>query len=163
MAARSSLLRALVFAATLLASRDAGGQCAAQASTCAACHATSPRAPVRHGDAPWHKDHTAGDFCAGCHGGDAAQKREAEAHAGLVEPLADPARSCAPCHDARPFDLAQRYAAALAERGPAPPAPRAPASRDALVGGVAAALAAVLLALVVVNERRRRAASVEGP
>lgn len=151
--------------ALLLSGDDASAQCAAKVSSCALCHATSDRAPARRANADWHRDHSIGDFCAGCHGGEPAAAGEHEAHVGLVNPLVDPARSCAPCHEGGFTERAQRYAARLADRAPSPPAPRAspasaPASRDEYVAALAVIVAALGGALVLFNERRRQRGSV---
>lgn len=154
-------LRALAFAAILLAClpREALAQCATKVSSCTQCHEIEGRAPV-HGDAsPWHEDHALGDFCVGCHGGAPEADHEAEAHVGLIPPLADVARSCAPCH-ADGLALALRYAghAAAREAGSArAPAPRPASARNGLVGALAVATAIAGGTLVAITERRRRA------
>lgn len=138
---------------------EVSAQCAAKVSSCALCHATSDRAPERRPNADWHRDHAIGDFCAGCHGGDPAAQAEADAHAGLVSPLAEPSRSCAPCHAAGFDERAQRYSARLAERAPSPPAPLAPrprGSRNGLVAAVAVLVASAGVIVVLLTERRRR-------
>lgn len=149
--------------ASLAFTGDAASQCAVKASQCAVCHATSDRAPERRAKADWHRDHAIGDFCAGCHGGDAGATSEPEAHAGLVHPLADPARTCAGCHADKTEAFAQRYAARLAERTPeaAPPRPRA-SSRNGVVAAIAAVVAAAGAVVIAWNERRRRKLAEQG-
>jgi hypothetical protein len=154
------VLSLLFVLAALFHAPVAAAQCAAQASTCALCHATSDRAPERRPGAEWHRDHAVGDFCAGCHGGDARAATEDEAHRGLSHPLSDPARSCAPCHADRWAERADGYAAHLAARAPEPPPPprAAPGSGNVAIGALAAAVAVAFTALIVFNERRRRRA-----
>src|SRR5208283_4604607 len=114
------------------------------------CHETEGHYQVRGNGTEWHRDHALGDFCAGCHGGDAEAPGAAEAHRGVVWPLADPARSCAPCHEGTFRDLAARYAAgaearhARRARGPRIAEPARPALRthDAAAGAIAVLLAA---------------------
>ncbi|MFT3765315.1 MAG: hypothetical protein QM820_07345 [Minicystis sp.] len=149
----------LVGASSLLFAGGAAAQCAAKVSSCALCHATSERAPERRAGADWHRDHAIGDFCAGCHGGNAEATTEAEAHVGINNPLAEPARACAPCHADRAGDLAQRYASRLAQRAAEqapPPSPRAAGtSHDGVATAIAALVAAAGTAVVAWNERRR--------
>ncbi len=157
MRSRTAALAALLFLAAPEA--VARAQCAAKVSSCAQCHEAPDCAIVRRADEDWHKDHALGDFCAGCHGGDPAAEGDAEAHAGLVWPLADSSRSCAPCHAENHRELAQRYAARAAapDRKPsaASPPSAASGSGNRVVGALATFVALGGSAFVAWNERRR--------
>ncbi len=173
------MIRRLALASALalaLVSRRAEAQCAAQPSSCVHCHETGGRANGREGAGAWHRDHVAGDFCGTCHGGDPARELAAEAHAGMRDPLADPQRSCAPCHAGDAAGLAERYLAAGAQRadrtpGAAPASsplvpgalrPCPAAARNGVVGAIVAAMAALCAAAVAFTERRRRRAAAHG-
>ena len=113
----------------------------------------------------WHRDHAFGDLCASCHAGQADETDKQAAHAGLRDPLLDPAASCGPCHAQDAAQRAERYTAQQAAptigggssqppRGPSPPASGASPLNQAL------AVFAVLLGiagagLFIVREPRR--------
>jgi len=152
---------ALVAAALMTASGKAGGQCANRPSSCLQCHETEGHYKVRGNGTEWHGDHALGDFCAGCHGGDADAPDAAGAHQGVASPLADPQRSCAPCHEGTFGALAGRYAAAAKARPPRRAGGRdvaePPRSHDGAAGTIAALIAAAAGAIVTLTERRRPA------
>lgn len=88
-------------------------QCGSQASSCKNCHEVQGQDPVNNDGTGWHESHAFGDFCYICHGGNNQSMNQAEAHSGMVSPLADVQAGCASCH---PSDLMERagvYAAAL--------------------------------------------------
>lgn len=102
---------AIVLAVLALA-RAAHGQCGELPSSCVSCHATAGERPPR--DDVWHRDHAAADLCGRCHGGDPLAPAAADAHLGLIDPLAS-ASACIGCHD----DGAARHAAYVARRAEA--------------------------------------------
>jgi formate-dependent nitrite reductase cytochrome c552 subunit len=78
--------------------------CGAAASSCKNCHEVKGEMRVnKSGD--YHTQHSFGDFCVFCHSGNTAATGKAEAHEGMVKPLADLEQSCASCH---PDDFAER-------------------------------------------------------
>jgi hypothetical protein len=120
--------------------------------------------PVLGSADAWHRDHAFGDVCASCHGGQPDQDERAAAHAGLRDPLADPATSCAPCHAANWKQRAERYqrrqsAALIATAPPRTPGPGAPgyvASRlDRVLAGAAVLLGIAVAGVFLVREPRR--------
>lgn len=104
-------------------------QCVGEATSCLQCHEMQAQRPVLGSAAAWHRDHAFGDVCTACHGGQPDQAERASAHAGLRDPLEDPATSCAPCHEQdwarRAEGYAARHAAALIAATPQQP-PRGP-------------------------------------
>lgn len=152
----------LLVPALLFAAADASAQCANRVSSCVQCHETEGKRRVRDDGADWHRDHALGDFCAGCHGGNAEAASEAEAHQGLASPLADADRSCTPCHATGVRERASRYASAVEARralprAPAEPprAPGAASNNDGVLSAIVAALGIAAGAIVAVTERRR--------
>lgn len=164
----------LVWLVGALVSQPAQAQCTSNASSCVTCHETQGLRPVLRSAQPWHVDHGFGDLCASCHAGEPTAPEEASAHAGLRDPLADPAVSCAGCHD----DAARRAEGYLAAAAASPPAPRPPEppsagppsagpssagpSSGAAAGSTAdrvLAVTAVLLGLALYFVVRRRDAS----
>ena len=88
-------------------------QCGASLSSCKTCHEVKRAMPVMtEGD--WHKDHSFGDFCEFCHGGNTASKVKAEAHEGInMLPVKTPGNTCSSCHPDDYNDRAQTYAEIL--------------------------------------------------
>ncbi|MBS1271227.1 MAG: hypothetical protein MAGBODY4_00356 [Candidatus Marinimicrobia bacterium] len=88
-------------------------QCGASLSSCKTCHEVKRTMPVMtKGD--WHKDHSFGDFCEFCHGGNTASKVQAEAHEGInMIPVKTPGNTCSSCHPDDYNDRAQTYAEIL--------------------------------------------------
>ncbi|MCF7804761.1 MAG: hypothetical protein K9N46_04865 [Candidatus Marinimicrobia bacterium] len=88
-------------------------QCGASLSSCKTCHEVKRAMPVMtKGD--WHKDHSFGDFCEFCHGGNTASKVQAEAHEGInMIPVKTPGNTCSSCHPDDYNDRAQTYAEIL--------------------------------------------------
>jgi hypothetical protein len=92
--------------------QPASAQCGTAASSCKNCHETQGKMPVaNNGD--WHKAHAFGDFCEFCHVGNVQATTPEEAHAGMVDPLADVQASCQGCHPNDYNQLAQTYASTL--------------------------------------------------
>ncbi len=119
--------------------------------------------PVLRSAAPWHRDHGYGDLCAACHGGEPDAREQGPAHAGLRDPLGDPAASCSACHVSDVVARVARYRGAVPARppieaGPAPSSrPRAVVSRRSTRGDVALATVALLLVpLALLMGRRDR-------
>jgi hypothetical protein len=78
--------------------------CGAAASSCKNCHEVKGEMRVnKTGD--YHTQHSFGDFCIFCHSGNTASTTKAEAHEGMVKPLASLEQSCAACH---PDDFAEK-------------------------------------------------------
>lgn len=88
-------------------------QCGASLSSCKTCHEVKREMPVMtKGD--WHKDHSFGDFCEFCHGGNTAANSEAEAHQGMsLNPVKQPGNTCSSCHPDNYKAEAQKYASIL--------------------------------------------------
>jgi hypothetical protein len=62
----------------------------------------------------WHKDHSFGDFCEFCHGGNTASTVKAEAHADFsMIPVENPGNACSSCHPNDYQERAQEYAELL--------------------------------------------------
>ena len=117
-----SALMAIPIGAALSPRAAVAQSCGGARSSCTACHEERAERPVNNDGTPWHFDHAFGDFCAACHGGDAAATERAAAHAGLVPPLH--AERCTGCH-AAPAPLIAGYTAERARRQPSPPSPAA--------------------------------------
>lgn len=82
----------------LLFAAPAYADCGADASTCKVCHEGEQQMPVNTLGI-WHTQHAFGDFCAGCHAGDATIKEKEASHAGMRSlVLADPKAACEACH-----------------------------------------------------------------
>ena len=141
--------------------RPAAAQCPANASSCITCHETRGTRPVLQHGQPWHADHSFGDLCAGCHGGDREATAAEAAHLGMrSNPLDDPFASCAGCHGDH-LALADRYQPLVSraehEHSPVPPPPSsssAPATQTS-VANVVLAVIAVALAFVLYLLRGR--------
>ncbi|MBL8078832.1 MAG: hypothetical protein JNM55_12780 [Anaerolineales bacterium] len=105
----------LVLAASfwLMTATPAKAQCGSQASSCKNCHEVQAEMPVNADGTGWHQSHAFGDFCYICHAGNNQATDKAEAHTGMVAPLADVEASCAQCHPADLTDRAQVYATTL--------------------------------------------------
>lgn len=99
----------LLVLAALLAPREAHAQCGATRSSCSTCH-DGARAPLPAQEA-WHDDHAFADLCATCHGGHGDVSELPEAHADLVDPLANEEEHCGSCHGASTHAFADRYRA----------------------------------------------------
>lgn len=80
--------------------------CGAGASSCKNCHEVKGEMRVNAKGA-YHTQHAFGDFCVFCHSGNTAAAAKAEAHQGMVKPLANLEQSCAACH---PDDFEKRAA-----------------------------------------------------
>lgn len=137
---RSALLLALTGAAALALALlllaptlPAAAQCGGSSSTCTSCHEIKARFPVNTVGA-WHTDHALSDSCAACHQGDKAASDPDAAHAALADPLADPAATCAACHQENAGALAAVYADLVAQQvaSAGPAAAIQPASADPL-------------------------------
>jgi len=138
----------LAMIAAFSAARDASAQCESTASSCVSCHEAQGLRPVLQGPQAWHVDHSFGDLCAACHGGDPLAGAAEAAHAGMSSPLADPSVSCRGCHAEDFSQRAERYAAAAAAAvvdapPPAPPSGR-PRGDGAVVNLVLAGVAGLL-------------------
>jgi uncharacterized membrane protein YedE/YeeE len=125
------------------------GQCIGEATSCLQCHEMQANRPVLGSTEAWHRDHSFGDLCASCHGGQPGQAERTAAHTGLRDPLADSAVSCAPCHAEDWAQRAERYvtlqsAAAIAAAPPRPPGPGTPLHIASKLDGALAAVAVVL-------------------
>ncbi len=130
----------LLFSALWLwTAQPVGAQCGSSASSCKNCHEVQGELPVNNDGTGWHQSHAFGDFCYICHAGNNQSMDKAEAHTGLVPPLADIQASCQQCHFDDLEARAQVYATALgveigagAETTSADPAPatEAPASTN---------------------------------
>jgi hypothetical protein len=177
MMARHLAVGAMALMIALMFADSARGQCAATVSSCVQCHETEGRFKVRENGTAWHGDHAIGDFCAGCHGGNPEAAGQADAHQGVGQPLADPGRSCAPCHEGYAA-LAERYQRAATARrnahddssgdagdnarahGPRPgaerPAPGVAREHDGAATALVLGLLGVACATVVTVERLRQ-------
>ena len=153
----------LATVAVVAMARPAAAQCPANASSCITCHETQGARPVLQGGQPWHADHSFGDLCAGCHGGDREALVAEAAHFGMrLNPLDAPLVSCAGCHDDH-VALADRYqplvARAARQRSHPPPPPSsssAPAATTQIsIANVVLTVAAVVLAFVLYRLRAR--------
>jgi hypothetical protein len=104
----------LVAASLYLASATpVQAQCGSQASSCKNCHETQAQDPVNNDGTTWHSQHSFGDFCYLCHGGNSQSTDKTAAHTGMVDPLANVTDSCKSCHAKDYQDLAQQYATTL--------------------------------------------------
>lgn len=62
----------------------------------------------------WHKDHSFGDFCEFCHGGNTATSVKPEAHTDIsMIPVENPGNACSSCHPNDYQERAQEYAKIL--------------------------------------------------
>ncbi len=87
---------------------------AAGASSCSTCHEVQGQYPVSE-KGPWHLEHTFGDLCNACHGGNSRAANEESAHAGVTKnPLSRAATTCATCHPDDYASLADHYANLIA-------------------------------------------------
>jgi len=142
--------------------RPAAAQCPANASSCITCHETRGARPVLQSGQIWHADHSFGDLCAGCHGGDREAVDADAAHLVMrTNPVDDPSASCAGCHDDHAA-RADRYRplVALAEQArsrPPPPPSSSPAlaATTTSIANIVLAIAAVVLAFVLYLLRAR--------
>jgi len=101
----------LVFVLTSIGTGYA--QCGASLSSCKTCHEVKREQPVMT-KGEWHKDHSFGDFCEFCHGGNTAATAEAEAHQGMsLNPVKQPGNTCSSCHPDDYNAEAQKYASIL--------------------------------------------------
>ncbi|HVU00338.1 MAG TPA: YeeE/YedE thiosulfate transporter family protein [Polyangiaceae bacterium] len=146
------------------ASTDASAQCGVSTS-CRQCHEVEGKAPP-DAASRWHADHSFGDLCPSCHGGDPSSNEQSIAHGTLGDPLAGEGKRCAACH-APSAGLVAAYAelragpappSRRAESGPPPEAPRTRPSRTRRnrVGASFATALAVAFAGLVAGDRRRR-------
>ena len=114
----------------------ASAQCGRGASSCKTCHEIQGKLRVNT-KGEWHTQHSFGDFCVFCHGGDTKAKDKAQAHKGMAGPLDDVNAACATCHSEDCTSRADRYAKILgvtvgigggtsAPRGPTPLLPFVP-------------------------------------
>jgi hypothetical protein len=104
----------LIVGASLWASATpVQAQCGSQASSCKNCHETQAQDPVNNDATTWHSQHSFGDFCYLCHGGNSQSTDKTAAHMGMVDPLANVTDSCKSCHAKDYQDLAQQYATTL--------------------------------------------------
>lgn len=127
---------------SLLFFAPASAQCGSQASSCKNCHEVQAKMPVNNDGTDWHSAHAFGDFCQICHAGNSQSLDEAEAHTGMVAPLADIKASCQQCHPNDLQELALVYATTLGvEIGDAATPAAGPDSTEVAVSG--AILAAV--------------------
>ena len=95
-----------VLVACLLTARSGKAQCGANHSSCSACHdGVQAGAPS---DKAWHEQHAFADMCALCHGGSGEPTDVAQAHVGLVDPLASET-ACASCHGSSTSACVARY------------------------------------------------------
>ncbi len=91
----------------------ANAQCGASLSSCKTCHEVKRALPVTT-NGNWHKDHSFGDFCEFCHGGNTASMNKAEAHEGVIAiPVQNPSNTCSSCHPDDYIDRAEKYAKTL--------------------------------------------------
>ena len=136
---------------SLLIFAPASAQCGSQASSCKNCHEVQAKMPVNSDGTDWHSAHAFGDFCQICHAGNSQSLDEAEAHTGMVAPLADIKASCQQCHPNDLQELAQIYATTLGVEigdGAAPaagPDPAEPAVSGAILAAVSAPAASELV------------------
>lgn len=95
--------------------------CGLGASSCFRCH-NGKRAGAPPSDArihPWHHEHAKVNYsCAGCHQGNPRILKQDVAHKGLiVNPVAEPAKSCASCHTSGDIQaLVARYQSILSAK-----------------------------------------------
>jgi hypothetical protein len=106
-----TILTVAVF--SLLTATPVKAQCGSQASSCKNCHEVQAKMPVNSDGTDWHSAHAFGDFCHICHAGNSQSLDEAEAHTGMVAPLADINAACLQCHPNDLEELAQVYATTL--------------------------------------------------
>jgi len=115
-------------------------QCGKTASSCKTCHETEGKLKVNT-KGEWHAQHAFGDFCVYCHAGNAQAKDKAQAHTGMVNPLADVTYTCASCHTEDCSSRAQEYASVLGvtvgQGGGGATSPKAPAPLAPLIVRVA--------------------------
>jgi len=109
----SGLALIAISALALFTVTPASAQCGSQASSCKNFHEVQGEMPVNNDGTSWHTSHAFGDFCYICHAGNNQAKDKAEAHTGMVAPLADVEASCLQCHPADLTERAQVYATAL--------------------------------------------------
>lgn len=93
-------------------STEVFAQCGASVSSCKNCHEVQGKMKVNNKGA-WHKQHSFGDFCEFCHGGNVQSQDKLKAHQGMEDPMADVKVSCSSCHAADLMDRAQKYASIL--------------------------------------------------
>jgi hypothetical protein len=84
----------------------------------------------------WHIQHSFGDFCAYCHGGNIKTMDKTLAHKGMIKPLENVNATCIMCHETDCATLAEKYGKTLgvtvstgsggAPLGPAPLLPFVP-------------------------------------
>lgn len=110
-----------------VAPRISESACGAAASSCKNCHEVKGEMSVNAKGAH-HVQHAFGDFCVFCHSGNTAATVKAEAHQGMVEPLADVQKSCSACHPDDFEKRAQGYGAAASSKADA--GSEAPASEE---------------------------------
>jgi len=106
--------------ALLLSPTPALADCGADASTCKWCHEGQQQKPVNQIGA-WHTQHSFGDFCANCHGGDRTNADLAGAHTGMRPALSDVNASCAACHTTDAEAKAATYKSEKEKLAAAPP------------------------------------------
>jgi hypothetical protein len=95
-----------VLLAELLTARSGKAQCGANHSSCSACHdGVQAGGPSQKA---WHEQHAFADLCPLCHGGSGEATDVAQAHVGLVDPLASET-ACASCHGSSTSAFVARY------------------------------------------------------
>ena len=94
----------------LLPPKPVSAQCGSQASSCKNCHETQGVFPVNNDLTTWHGQHSFGDFCYLCHGGNNQATDKVAAHTGMVDPMTDIVVSCKSCHPKDYQARAQIYA-----------------------------------------------------
>lgn len=104
----------LLFSLVLLldSPQSANAQCGSQASSCKNCHEVQGNDSVNQDGTNWHEPHAFGDFCEFCHAGNVQSPVKEEAHAGMVDPLANVETACSTCHEDY-LERAAGYAATL--------------------------------------------------
>jgi hypothetical protein len=100
----------------LMSTTPAQAQCGSQASSCKNCHETQGQKPVNADGTAWHSQHSFGDFCYLCHGGNNQATDKAAAHNGMEAPLANIDASCKSCHPDDTAAKAQVYATVLGQQ-----------------------------------------------
>jgi hypothetical protein len=95
-----------VLLAILLTAGSGRAQCGANHSSCSACHdGVQAGGPSQKA---WHEQHAFADLCPLCHGGSGEATDVAQAHVGLVDPLANET-ACASCHGSSTSAFVARY------------------------------------------------------